>query len=74
MKRKTLLRLIAAVMAAIGVLYLGCALTHPEFGRTILIGTIRIGASVWRACYAVYAAVIVILLALSFLAKEKKRG
>lgn len=72
MKKKTLLRLIALVMFVVAAVFVGVALTHPELGSTFYLFGLPIGAAIWRAFYAVYTAVMILLFALSFLLKEHK--
>lgn len=72
MAKKTLLRLIALAMFVVAAVFVGVALTHPELGSTFYIFGIPIGVKIWRAFYAVYAGVMVLLFALSFLVKEHK--
>jgi hypothetical protein len=54
--------------------FLSIALTHPEYGTVFYIGSLRIGAAIWRAFYLIYAVVMVALLVASFCVdKVKKR-
>ena len=69
MKKK--LRLISLTMLVIAVVFVLCALSAPNLGRTIYIGSYRFGAEQWRVCYAAYAIVMVVLFAASFFVKKK---
>lgn len=69
MKKK--LRLISLAMLVIAVVFVLCALSAPNLGRTIYIGSYRFGAAQWRVCYAAYAIVMVALFAASFFVKKK---
>ena len=72
MNTKTILRLISLVMFVVAVIFVACALSCPTCGSVFYIGSIRIGADVWRAFYAVYALVMVLLFVLSFFVRKKK--
>lgn len=72
MKTKTILRLISLVMFVVAVIFVACALSCPTCGSVFYIGPLRIGAEVWRAFYAVYALVMVLLFVLSFFVRKKK--
>ncbi|MBQ3548469.1 MAG: hypothetical protein IJA33_01140 [Oscillospiraceae bacterium] len=72
MKTKWKLRLVALVMLFIAVVFVFCALSAPNLGRTIYIGNYAFGAEQWRVCYKLYAAVMVGLFGASFFVKEKK--
>lgn len=67
MKKK--LRIISLIMLVIAVIFVACALSAPNLGRTIYIGDLKFGAEQWRVCYAVYAIVMVLLFVASFFAK-----
>ena len=71
MKKK--LRVISLIMLAAAVIFVACALSAPNLGRTVFIGSFRFGARQWRVCYAVYAIIMVALFAASFFVKEKKQ-
>lgn len=71
---KKILRIISGVMFIIAVVFLSIALTHPELGTVFYIGSLRIGAAIWRAFYLIYAVVMVALFVASFCVdKVKKR-
>ena len=71
---KKILRIISGVMLIIAVVFLSIALTHPELGTVFYIGSLRIGAAIWRAFYLIYAIVMVALFVASFCVdKVKKR-
>lgn len=72
MKTKTVLRIISLVMFIIAVIFVACALSCPTCGSTFYIGPLRIGSDVWRAFYAVYAIVMVLLFVVSFFVRKKK--
>ena len=72
MKRKTRLRLISLLMLVVAVVFVLCALSAPNLGRTIYIGDFVFGAEQWRFCYKVYVLVMAVLLGVSFFVKEKK--
>ena len=72
MKTKTILRLVSLIMFIIAVVFLFIALSCPTCGSVFYIGSIRIGADVWRAFYAIYALVMVLLFVLSFFVRKKK--
>ena len=72
MQTKTILRLISLVMFVVAVIFVACALSCPTCGSVFYIGSIRIGADVWRAFYAIYAIVMVLLFVLSFFVRKKK--
>ena len=72
MQTKTILRLISLVMFVVAVIFVVCALSCPTCGSVFYIGSIRIGADVWRAFYAIYAIVMVLLFVLSFFVRKKK--
>ena len=69
MKKK--LRLISLAMFVIAVAFVLCALSAPNLGRTIYIGSYAFGAAQWRVCYAAYAVVMAALFAVSFFVKKK---
>ena len=68
---RTKLRLISLVMLVVAVIFVFCALSAPNLGRTIYIGDFVFGAEQWRFCYKVYAVVMVMLFGASFFVKEK---
>ena len=72
MKARKTLRLISLVMLIVAVVFVVCALSNPALGKVFYIGSIKIGADIKRAFYAVYAIVIVALFGISFFAKDKK--
>ena len=69
MKRK--LRIISLIMLIIAVTFTACALSAPNLGQTVYIGSIRFGAVQWRICYAVYVIVMAALFAASFFVKKE---
>ncbi len=72
MKKRTVLRLISLAMFIVAVIFVVCALSAPNLGRTFYIGSIAIGVKVWRAFYGVYAVATVGLFVGSFFVKEKQ--
>ena len=72
MKKRTLLQLISLAMLVIAVIFVFCALSNPALGMAFYIGPWRIGAEVWRVCYAIYAIVMVGLFVVSFFLKDKR--
>ena len=72
MHTKTVLRLISLAMFLIAVIFVVCALSCPTCGSVFYIGPLRIGSEVWRAFYAFYAIVMVLLFVLSFFVRKKK--
>lgn len=72
MNLKRRLRLVGLIMLIIAMVFLAVAFTHPELGTVFYIGDFAIGADIWRAFYALYAVVMIALLAASFFVKDKK--
>ena len=72
MKARRTLRLISLVMLIVAVVFIFCALSNPALGKVFYIGSIKIGADIKRAFYAVYAIVMVALFGVSFFVKDKK--
>ena len=72
MKTRTMLRLISLVMLIVAIVFVLCALSAPNLGTTIYIGSFAFGAEQWRFCYKVYATVMVGLFVASFFVKDKK--
>jgi len=72
MKARRILRLISLVMLIVAVIFVFCALSNPALGKVFYIGSIKIGADIKRAFYAVYAIVMVALFGISFFVKDKK--
>lgn len=72
MKSRKTLRLISLVMLIVAVVFVFCALSNPALGKVFYIGSIKIGADIKRAFYAVYAIVMVALFGISFFVKDKK--
>ena len=72
MKSRRTLRLISLVMLIVAVVFVVCALSNPALGKVFYIGSIKIGADIKRAFYAVYAIVMVALFGISFFVKDKK--
>ena len=72
MKKRKLFRLISLMMFIVAVVFVFCAISCPTLGRTIYIGSFRLGAEQWRFCYKVYAVVMVGLFGASFFVKNKE--
>ena len=72
MKARRTLRLISLVMLIVAVVFVFCALSNPALGKVLYIGSIKIGADIKRAFYAIYAIVMVALFGISFFVKDKK--
>ena len=72
MKARRTLRLISLVMLIVAVVFVFCALSNPALGKVFYIGSIKIGADIKRAFYAIYAIVMVALFGISFFMKDKK--
>lgn len=73
MKTGQIMRCISFAMLVVAVIFVGCAVSHPELGTTIYIGSFEFGAREWRFCYKVYVVVMAVLFAGSFFVKDKKR-
>jgi len=72
MKTGRVLRLTSLVMLIAAVIFVFCALSNPALGSVFYIGSLRIGADIKRAFYAVYAVVMIALFGISFFVKRKK--
>jgi len=72
MKARRTLRLISLVMLIVAVVFVFCAMSNPALGKVFYIGSIKIGADIKRAFYAIYAIVMVALFDISFFVKDKK--
>jgi len=72
MKARRTLRLISLVMLIVAVVFVFCALSNLALGKVFYIGSIKIGADIKRAFYAIYAIVMVTLFGISFFVKDKK--
>lgn len=72
MNLKVILRICSLIMLIVAVIFLAYALTHPEAGTVFYIGTLRIGAELWRVFYLIYLAVMVALFGASFFVKNNK--
>ena len=72
MKARRTLRLISLIMLIVAVVFVFCALSNPALGKVFYIGSIKIGADIKRAFYAVYAIVMVALFGISFFVKDMK--
>lgn len=70
MKKK--LRIISLVMLVIAIIFVICALSAPNLGHTIYIGSYEFGAEQWRICYAIYVIIMAALFISSYFVKEKK--
>ena len=72
MKMSKILRSISLVMLIVAVVFVFFALSNPALGSVFYIGSIKIGADIKRAFYAIYAIVMVALFGISFFVKDKK--
>ena len=72
MKARKTLKLISLIMLIMAVVFVFCALSNPALGKVFYIGSIKIGADIKRAFYAIYAIVMVALFGISFFVKDKK--
>lgn len=70
MKTRNILRAISFAMLIAAIFFVSYALSNPEMGTAITIGTFTFGSDLWRVCYAIYAAVMVALFAASFFVKK----
>lgn len=71
MNAKIVLRLISLAMFIAAVVFVFIALNCPTCGSVFYIGSIPVGAEVWRACYAFYAIVMALLFLISFFLPKK---
>lgn len=69
---KKTLRIISGIMLLVAIVFFSFALTHPEFGTVFYIGPLKIGSTVWRTFYALYAITTAFLFALSFFVRREK--
>ena len=67
---KSTFRIISLIMLVIAVIFIACALSAPNLGQAIQIGSFRFGAQQWRICYAVYAILMAAFFAASFFVKK----
>jgi uncharacterized membrane protein len=72
MSKKLILRLISLIMLVIAVVFVLCALSAPNLGSTIYIGSYAFGAEQWRMCYAAYVVIMAALFVASFFVKGRK--
>ncbi len=72
MKKKTLLRCISLGMLIAAVIFVLCALSAPNLGITIVIGSFTFGAKQWRICYLLYVLAMVAMFAASFFVRDRK--
>ena len=59
-------------MLIVAVIFVLCALSNPGMGQVFYIGSIKIGADVKRAFYAVYVVIAIALFGISLFVKGKK--
>jgi len=67
---KKKLRIVSLIMFVIVVIFIACALSAPNLGQTVYIGSFKFGSKQWRACYGIYTIVMVILFVVSFFVKK----
>ena len=72
MTKKRRLRLISCIMFVMAVVFVLCALSSPNLGRSFYIGPVCISAEIWRVCYATYALIMVGLFFSSFFAEKRQ--
>ena len=70
MSTRRILRSISLIMLLVAVVFMFCALSAPNLGQTIYIGSWEFGAEQWRICYAIYAVVMIALFVASFWVKK----
>ncbi len=70
MRKKRILRILAACMLAIAVVFVFAALANPGAGTVWYLGRIKITAHIQRIFYLVYALMTLGLFASSFFVKE----
>ena len=70
---KTRLRIISLLMFVAAVVFVLCALSCPNCGSVIYIGSFRFGVEQKLICYKIYAAITVALFIASFFVKDKKK-
>ena len=73
MKLSQMLRLISFVMFIVAIVFIFCAIANPVLGQVIYIGKFEFGLKVWRVCYAVYVAIMIILFIDCFVLLKKIR-
>lgn len=71
MKTRKALRRIGLGMLVVAVIFVACALSCPQCGRTFYIGNLRFGAEQWIVFYKLYVLVMVSPFAGSFLVKKR---
>lgn len=69
MSKQKLYRLISLIMLIVAMIFVVAALSNPALGSTVRIGSLTIGADVWRKFYILYLAVMAFLFAKSFRCK-----
>lgn len=55
MSKKRVFRLISLIMLIIAVIFVTCAISNPQLGRVISIGSFRFGVEQWRICDTISA-------------------
>lgn len=70
--KKRVLRQISLLMLITAVIFVFCALSNPQLGQVIYIGTYAFGPKQWRICYGIYIVVMITLFLASFFEKNKK--
>lgn len=73
MTKRKVLRLISLAMLTAAAVFIGCALSAPNLGRTIYIGAFEFGVEQWRICYALYVLVMIGLFTASFFVKDGRK-
>ena len=70
MRRKAVLRIVAACMLALAVVFILAAFANPGFGSVWFIGNIKITAAIQRIFYLIYVLIALCLFAASFFVKD----
>ena len=73
MSKRRILRRTSFLMLVIAVLFVACAVSNPQLGHAVYIGTFRFGADQWRVCYAAYVTVMIGLFVASFFVKKNPK-
>lgn len=72
MSKKRVFRLISLIMLIIAVIFVTCAISNPQLGRVISIGSFRFGVEQWRICDTISAIGMIGLFVASFFVKGSK--
>lgn len=69
MSKRKILRGVSLIMLAAAAVFVAVAVQNPQLGTAIQVGSLYIGAAVWRVFYGVYLLAAVGLLGASFAVK-----